>query len=112
MRLDIHVHHHWDSASSALLDSIHHKVGQIMTKLSELEGKLGAVQERLGKISGETGTLVQQVADLKAQLADQDLPPGAEQKLAEIEATAQRIDDAVEDPTVPPSGEDAQPSNG
>lgn len=105
MKLHVHVHHHSDPTIGALCQSIHHQVGLIMTKVSELEGRLDAIQTTMSKISGETSALVQQVADLKAQLQDVDLPAGAEAKLAEIEATARRIDDAVPDATPPSEGD-------
>lgn len=119
MRLEIHVHFHPDPSLASVLeksvqalDSINHKAGQIMSKLSQLENRLATVDAALTKIGGETSTLVQEVADLRSQLQDVDLPAGAEEKLASIESRVKTIDDAVPDPEAPPTDGGGETSNG
>lgn len=104
MKFDIHVHLRADPETLLYLDQINHKVGQIMTKLSELEGRLKAVNDTLGKIGNETTATLDLVTKLRGELEDVELPPGAEAALNDLETQAKKVDDMVPDPVQPPEG--------
>jgi hypothetical protein len=66
-----------------------------MTQLSELEVKLTTVSEKLDAIGDDTTSLLAAIEELKKELADVTLPPGAEAKLAEVLKKATDLDDRV-----------------
>lgn len=80
-----------------------HKLEKIMTQLSELESKLTIVSEKLDAIGEDTTSLLNAIEELKQQLTNVALPPGAEAKLAEVLDKAQALDDRVNAPTPEPT---------
>ena len=86
-----------------ILDRIQQLEGKIIMKLQELEGKLVALADKSEKINAEVGGLKTAFNELKTQLENVDVPPGAEAALNRLETGLQKIDDINEDATAIPT---------
>lgn len=79
----------------------------IMTQ-TEMAEKLDGVTTKLVKIGEESKKTLQAVADLKAELANQEnVSPGLQASFDRLEAQATVVDDLVPDPVVEPPVEGA-----
>lgn len=70
----------------------------IMAKLSELETRIAAISTKIDKAQTE---ILAAIGTLRAELADVDLPPGADAALTALDAKAQAMDEIIPDAPVP-----------
>lgn len=77
-----------------LLPATRKDIDRIMTKLDELQGIIDKIDDQLTKATTE---ITNAINDLKNQLANVDIPPGAQASLDKLTALAQGLDDIVPD---------------
>jgi hypothetical protein len=76
---------------------------KIIMNQTEMAEKLDGVTTKLVKIGEESKKTLQAVADLKAELANQEnVSPGLQASFDRLEAQATVVDDLVPDPIVEP----------
>jgi hypothetical protein len=70
-------------------------IDRLIMKTSELQGALDTLKAQLAKATKE---IVDEIANLKTQIGDADLPQGAVDSLANLQTLAQALDDLNPDP--------------
>lgn len=81
-----------------------------MSKEQQALDDLSAIQEKLQKIGNESAATLQKVKDLEAAAADSGASQAVLDKIAEVKAQAQIVDDLTPDAETPAEGETENPA--
>lgn len=86
-------------------EALERKVTKLMANVNELEGELRTIRQQnekaLGEIRSKLDELLLRITTLEGQLANQELPDGAQAELTALKVAAQALDDVVPDAPTP-----------
>jgi uncharacterized coiled-coil protein SlyX len=107
--MQIHVFHHADDTTKALLNQvlsglhqIKHQQEIIVATQQEMVTKLNDIGVELNKVGAETDALLQKIAELQAAVdAQPNATPELEAAVAAVAAQAKVVDDKVPDAPTP-----------
>lgn len=98
-RVDHHHYYHADDETKASLNFIIQKLKKMGEKTDQALADLSAIQDKLQKIGTESTATLQKVTELEEAAANSDTPQAVLDKIAEVKAQAQVVDDLVPDAT-------------
>jgi methyl-accepting chemotaxis protein len=95
MNIHIHIHHHYPGENAILkqLFSLNNKIDHFMSNTSQT---LDQIVQQITKAKGEIVAKIQELTDAVTNNQD-NLSPESQQKLSELQALAQQLDDIVPD---------------